>query len=1207
MCDKIYTSESIRQMSGKDKILSKVIFTIIVMILLFIINCARDYNPFNDYSLARVQINSDLGDTSELYSSDTIQLTLIIPNLIEKITVHTDSNRYFTDTIFHNRYFDLSSEVHCDFTVCFFDTGWKSIRIETERKNGEVNTEELRLYIRQPLFQDSIVGILGKILQLQTRPVKDSNVVYNWRFGDLCRVESNISVKSAIIRAQSDSGIGELWVSDVHGEHCTPSVKFRYKFNDNTAPQIACLNSGINKTGDTIYTSESDFFFRVSVTDSGSANLDVKVNNKRFSKEEKPLYQENIRGIDSLDEAVLLSVSACDGSNNCTENSFCVLYDSAAASEKNIVIINIDASDSSDYEISRENYTVRGRIRNSLNTKIDAVMKIELNGKVLPLEHNITISQDDFYWAFDVVLASGINRLAVKVFDSSDNLLAEKISAKDFNSIYVDESMPHIVNLTINGNVLERNNSGIAALRNDTGNLLKIIAFDDESGIRSISVNNRDITNNIMDDDSGFVWFDHVTVSHNAVDTFRIHIIDSLDNFKDTVLFLVQNQIPEIDTNYSLSKVAFTGIEYRKKLKIIDKDQDEISFNLISSPDSGFTVNSDSTISWTPVKKDPEVKVQIKVSDKYESSIYAWNITVKGADEPSFRLLTDEIDFPAVIESTDTVKVKIIIDSATGKRPFLITGTVGSKHVDIFNGMAVWHPLLSDTGNMQMRILVRSSDGQDFSLFPSIRVIQPFDKNSVEISWTGDTTAAGYLDCTDDMITNDTLKVIIRDPYIKYRNVMVSSKCGNNKTLPVSTDSSGIVNIFINKKHGFNDSLIVYVNDTLGNSLSIKRMIDFKEPLQPVIVNPANNSKNYGSKITLNWTRCYNDTGTEYQVLLSSLNDASQFPASATTKDTSVTLECKTSGTYYARIICTIDNKIIQSAVVLYHVIVDNALYAGWQSADVPLSMVAGNDSLKLSITVENNNGPVTFEQLDSYSDQCSISKDGVLVFKPVKPGVANVNVKIQDSSGSITYLKLRGITVVSRNSPCSLSVNPAVDSVLILNDKVVILNFKIEDTDDYSGESYSVNVRLYSKSYNLAVDSTKKFEIKIDPDSVKEDVDTLTVIVSDAGGYSDTVHTLLHFKKDSLSLEYKFPFNGKIINGTEAVFEWAENADTVEYDFYISEDPDPLFYKTVKGIQKITVTGLQPGKEYYWKIIARAGTVTKAGEIWKIKTADSL
>lgn len=1182
------------------------IIAVILLSLLQFINCSQDYNPFRDYSLAKVEISGELktGDTVEMYSPEKVTLTLVVPNLINKITVRTEKNIFFSDSVFDSRNFDLKSIVHCEFQVCFYDTGTNCIKIEIERKNGEITDNEMKLYIRQPLSQKPVEGKLGSKLHLETKPVKYRNVMYNWKFGNLYTMHSDTNVVNTVIKAQNDTGVGEVWVTDFDGRFKSPSVKFRYSFLDTTPPLIVCANTGLDIKNDTIFTSQKNFDFCVKVTDDGSEKLDVKVNNSSFQREDYPFYWKSISEIDTANDPVLLHVVACDKSNLCSEKNYYVKYDSTAAAEKSRVVLIIDAPGKDSIESTRKTYSVHGRISTSTNVKVNAKIRIVLNGNTLKETPPFPLSYHESNWTFDVNLINGMNSIRIIASDLNDSLLAEDTTMLLYDGDCKDINPPCIVNITVNDiTVLHGNNtSEVTALRSPDKNEMKIIAFDDGSGVDSVIVNGRDITHNTRD--SSFLWIDSISVIHDSVRSFRIRIIDSLHIERDTVIKLVYNHIPVMDTADE-QITAHAGQLCKYKLSMTDEDFDDLVFEKIDGPANLQIGKNDGLILWTPKNSDTGlIGLKVRISDMYESSVQILEISVKPAYSKVFSFITDEKDFPEVVESGTPVNVQIRIDSASGKPPFRYQSAANNQQMKpLVNGIFSWVPKENDTGLCRFTIKAKDWDGWEASLHPVIRVIKKIDSKKIELKWTGDITKSGFLDCTVDRSFPDTLKVIVSDPYLKYRNMMVSSRCGENSTPSVVVDSAGVVNIVINRDRFLTDSIVVMLKDTLGNELTLKKMIDFGSPRPISILDPLNNSQFFDSTVDFRWSRCTDDKNTEYQLWISKVKTMSPHTVNKV-KDTSFKYSCDNGGVYYAQAVCIVDTMIIRSQIVLFNVVRKGDLTASFGSQYIPTEMVAEKDTLQLNIVAQNNVGPLEFSIINNYNGQCTVDGNGVLSFKPITPGIASISVAVKDSSGQNTYLLLNEITVKSKNSPCSLTVFPSIGSEIKLVQEPIELNFKIEDSDLFSDELYNVNVKMFGVSNVITVDSTKKFTIKIDPAFAETTLDTLCVSVSDAGGYSDTVFVLLRKEgESSLEVKYKFPENYKEVSETTVTFEWypaGSAPDLVTYDFYIYDISGVTQVYSKPGMTGTTerVDNLEGGKNYTWYVIAHQGSDEATGEV---------
>ena len=100
------------------------------------------------------------GDTVGIFSTETLVVAVAVGELLEKFTIHTESNRFFKDSTISASGGKLGAGPY-RFLVSFYDTGWHKVSLYSFRENDDEVVESYNIYARSPLQQESISGSMG--------------------------------------------------------------------------------------------------------------------------------------------------------------------------------------------------------------------------------------------------------------------------------------------------------------------------------------------------------------------------------------------------------------------------------------------------------------------------------------------------------------------------------------------------------------------------------------------------------------------------------------------------------------------------------------------------------------------------------------------------------------------------------------------------------------------------------------------------------------------------------------------------------------------------------------------------------------------------------------------------------------------------------------------------------------------------------------
>jgi hypothetical protein len=1177
-------------------------FVMVICVLQFVL-CTSDYNPFQDNSLARAIVISELqsNDSLKIYSSQNLTLLLTDVNQIEQVRVQAAHNRWFLDTTIGSKKFDLSAPVKLDFSISFFDTGWQEIKISTLLKNGEKICDSVRLYSIQTLSQPYVSANSGEQFTLETRPVKDEKVIYNWMLGNV-KIESNTAKTVERINAFCGSGNGELWVCDNFGNNSSPHITFRYSLFDTVPPVIKCINDIAIFNKDTIVTSDSAFHLLLNITDNGSSTIIAEIDSQTFSRVESPLFVKLIENVKDYTEPHPFSVSASDG-RNISKKTFFVKYDSDAKQEKNLPEIIIITPQEDSIAASQKLYRVSGKIRKNLSSQDSVVLKIKLNNITGKDEKRVKVTEVDSIWFFDIQLVQGVNSIEISALDTGGLLICSKNVVLVYDRDYEDTRAPQIVELSLDHTPIQSELPQNAVPYKSPK--LRIIAFDDGSGIKQVLVNKKDITNIVSAD--GYSWEDSVYLTHENYQRYTIEVVDHSGNTTLLPIDLRYNNPPQIKQEFVETKTLKVGSTYSERLPVSDMDDDQLTFKKIFGPEKMTVQSVDSLVSWTPTISDTgRYYVQISASDSFSNTIVTFTIIVKENLLP-LQLKTTERVFPSVIESDDTINLPILVDSMSGTPPFKFSATATGGSLCSFNANQLsWHPDTSDTGCVQLSVKVADLDGQSVTLYPVIRVIPAIEKISFSCSYTGDTSGNGCLDLKKYGNVSDTLKLQIVDPYKQYRTYTADVAYGMESATHYTIEKSGRLNVRLdkNRKNAGMDSLTITITDQFSHKSVIKKQIDYGVLLNPEIVSPKADIAISDSTVVLRWTRSGEDSSILYRIFLSRVDSVITSPTSETF-DTSIIVKLSKKGTYYSQVFAVKNDTTIRSAIKTFKIVPHESILITYDTTSFRSFLTVGKDSMNLALVVKNNHGPYTFTKTGLFADNFSIDNSGILKFKPLETGTCSLEVVVQDSDGCQDTLVTPEILVIPLNRPCSLSVTPEIDSIIPIGSQAVTYKFKIEDPDSLFYEGYRVSVHLFTMETDVKVDSTGSFSVIIDPSELSSGYDSLRVIVTDKGGFSDTISAKINSAEQKI--QYLSPADGETVNTNPVHLAWNVNnsGDTLP-SYTVSLDTNSSPVKEIGSFltPNCDISGLEAGTVYYWRVVAFVGSKIIVGTVQRFITA---
>ena len=278
---------------------------------------------------------------------------------------------------------------------------------------------------------------------------------------------------------------------------------------------------------------------------------------------------------------------------------------------------------------------------------------------------------------------------------------------------------------------------------------------------------------------------------------------------------------------------------YADTIRAVDADGDQVSFVKTSGP-NGLVVSLSGVVTWQTTLADTGTHgVTISVSDGIDFNPFSFTLTVIDTVTPSLRVafLTTVDSFPSTIQATlDTLRVVARVRPGTGRRPFIVTATVGETGKNILSDDSVllWRPQLTDTGWQRIDCTVRDALNRADTLHAMVQVVVPNRPFTISSRFTGDTVSAGVLDM-NAAVQPETLSITINDPdNPAIEEHTVSILRGGVET--VSAATGGMVRVIINPVllPVVQDTLVITVADRGGHVLQLSRLIYYGYSVAPI-------------------------------------------------------------------------------------------------------------------------------------------------------------------------------------------------------------------------------------------------------------------------------------------------------------------------------------------------------------------------------------
>ena len=466
----------------------------------FLLDCTHDYNPFDNYSNAQAGLFPSAcskkirdGYTLDIFTTETLAVYTSVREKIDSVCIHTDRNRYWSDTTFLPPLKDSMVLL-----LSFWDTGNVEINISTYRSNHTVSTlsPPLSFHVRSPLTRKDISVVFGQPCTLSTVRLGDNNnIFYVWEFGKdtvLSVISNRYSNPYPNLKhvEVGKTGTGYLWVSDFLGKFRSPSTTFNYLFWEPAPPSIKCINPGLSN--DTVITGDTTLVFKFQIIDSSGTGLDsVNLSGERPQMSNDGTYFENIDSMYQYapEHPKFEIVTATNQLSQTTVDTFFLCFEASGPHNNDMVAFKLINPLNPTLTTRLEILYYSVNISNfSQDTAYVSTMVTNSNGRRIDLPSIVfSASNDTCRWT--VPLDTGYNTIKTLVTIPDREFAAETTIVIQRNPGITDTTRPEITAIYVNDSAYLLTWDSTKVFPVDSLNVIvKVFAIDNESGIASVTI-----------------------------------------------------------------------------------------------------------------------------------------------------------------------------------------------------------------------------------------------------------------------------------------------------------------------------------------------------------------------------------------------------------------------------------------------------------------------------------------------------------------------------------------------------------------------------------------------------------------------------------------------------------------------------------------------------------------------------------------------
>jgi hypothetical protein len=1082
--------------------------------MLLFLQCVKEYNPFSDASNARVHIlrPSDAITTLPIFTTDTVELLFTVCNLIEKVSVVAEKNRYFDSKVYKNP---------CEYggetilLVSFYDTGFQEIKVVTELKTGESTVDRRRYYVVSQLQQDDINGNYGSALKLEAKSNnQDRDVKYIWKISEKEKKSVHDTASISIVESLlSDSG--SLQMCDYQELYCSPPVYFKISLSDTVKPKIIILNPYSN---DTIYVPGDTLLLLLKV-ESVSENT-VYANGRMMTGIGSKYFIDTIRRADS-EQAMSIEILAKDKYNNDSDKRMNIVFKSTIQQNirPHIEIIGFPGDD----VVLQKSYQLSGRVVFNANSEVKYTVVL-IDGK-RPDVSQTNSGTKTFEWRFTLNLDDEHNFYRIEVRDTLSNVVEDTTVHIRYCANCVDTVPPVIASVLVNKDTL----SSIYRYTSTSSRVsIELICFDLGSGVDSVLLGNSMMS---QDPSVNYRWVVDRDVSHILrPDTLTFRAVDSNGISSDEMSIVIgYNTPPYIWKAPDVIRYAFIGTVFTDTVAIVDKDPDDyVKYSVmvgklpVKNGDELF-VDDNGEISWKPKNSDLGFKIITVTGTDRNGAQVSWNDTVYVSNVAldTIRFLTTGQEFPKTLSCTDSLIVPLRVTGGT--RPFLFEirniTTKNSIKINSNDTVFRWKPdRVEEAVYYQFFIVVRDTLRLADTLWPVVMVLpenRPFEV--IEKYWTGEKKSDTILDLSG--VNQDTLFYTIKDPdSAGYERHTIEIETGSEK-YTMFNDSSEFFLILdpLRKKTG-RDSLLLTITDNGGHVKKIKKQLYYGYPPNVVALkNPKPDTVVESREVQFTWSCSDPDNELLHYEFSLFFSDGSVIER-AVIQDTFFTDSgLKRAGVYYWNVVAHDSKSSTESGMHKLNLIPPDKVRFDTVLSKLP-ELIKCNSEVIAPIVVRYGYPPFYMSITQSVQSNTPQIRNDSIIWKPdcIQAGKHYITLEVKDSVGNSDAFSFQTSVYGSDSLTVSLvnTVPRDGNGKIDLSNplvKEVVCTLSINDPDPSPPDSFTVEVMLGNVRQEFYTRSADRFiTLSLKPDPVKQQ-EALSVKVTEMRGkiftYTDSLY----------------------------------------------------------------------------------------------------
>lgn len=795
-------------------------------VLLALCSCGPDYNPFADPNNAGIHISSHpFGgkDTVPVFSTGEIGVAVLVREQVSSLTVEAEGNRFWADTIVHAGKTGLEEHSY-RFRISFADTGTQAITLTATRSDGERESQSLTLYCTSPLYQRDLRGTYGESLRLHTPRLDDPNLLYHWDLDHGRTVSSPTCSSSIVVTRGPSAGAGQLWVSDLQNRAASPKTTFSYTLGDTSPPVILCLNT---TSGDTVYSSDSVLVFKALITDRGDEAVDSSyVNNQSFDivNTRTNVYTKlfhNMAAHDRSSGALTIRVGAIDNLEfrNTTTRTFHALYDPSAAGQTGLHIQFVVPSRDST-PTSTKDFPVFGTVENYAHDTIRLQLTVNGNSN----DSVFTLGRGSSSWEWVAQLDRTVNTVTARALSQNGEQLAKATRTLLYDPSAADQTPPLIWQVTAEGTAADHLYTTSSSVK------LEVVAFDEGSGIRVVTVGDRDASSTGITGNYRWQSIIDPLLHVPGGNPIQIRATDRTGNVTDTTITIYRNSRPTIQGDPGIPQFLFVDSTYEFLIGRFDADNDRVLVTALHAPPA-MSVSGEGIIRWRPDRDDlGEDSVVVQLYDGYEyTRSYSWRLrVVDPADLDRYvRFSTTENDFPVAVQAgRDTMRVHLRTKVGTGTPPMNYSArSLGDNRYlldSTSDSLLHWAPTAAEIGEHRLMVTVTDDFGTGDTIYPMVTVV-PRNQHPCSLSYVHamDTTTEGYLNMSNIGSTQAILFTIHDADHPLTEEYIVRIRMDNLTSVEL-LDTSTMFRLELEPDDGTaRDTVRVVVEDATGTTDSV--------------------------------------------------------------------------------------------------------------------------------------------------------------------------------------------------------------------------------------------------------------------------------------------------------------------------------------------------------------------------------------------------